>query len=418
MVGIALLGSVWISSNLFKPSFRLSAAEVQARGEQTQERFEIYLERLDRYYGSLRSALETDGQTDLLRRLEPPQEIPFGYQILPNIVAEKAPHESGARMVGYSWTWTDKLIGAATQALAQAEMALGRIAAADRTTRQPRYEELAVRYLELRSSMRNIGAHVQYNRFWQTAFAANLERSGPEISAPAFGRREMTAAAALLDTPEFIRLERVEGHWLIDVSLYTDIEDRDFLRSVKENVEAVWRLRSVDDEFRVRVNFIMIAPARLYVQSHPPPTGADLVLEHHLSLFPPRAAILTTGARTTHVWGRAILLGPEDISGRVLAHEMGHILGFSDSYVRRYKDLGADGYQIVELTGGSNDIMASPASGAVLASHFYKLVHRLKPKPILRSLQHEMSSTDRRATIAGLARSVELPRTSVRVASA
>jgi hypothetical protein len=37
-------------------------------------------------------------------------------------------------------------------------------------------------------------------------------------------------------------------------------------------------------------------------------------------------------AMTTHVEGRAIILGPHEITTRVFAREFGHILGFRDAY--------------------------------------------------------------------------------------
>ena len=65
-------------------------------------------------------------------------------------------------------------------------------------------------------------------------------------------------------------------------------------------------------------------------------------LQAHIARFPRDGAVLTTGANLTHVTpGRCVVLGPQDIAPHVLAHELGHILGFKDMYFRGYRDLGA-----------------------------------------------------------------------------
>ena len=416
--GITLAFAIWLLYHFARPvAPQVSAATVQSfRSEQTERHYRVQLDRLDQYYASLVSAFKADKQVDLLASLEAPKEIRFGYQIIPKIDNHKAPHEQRARVVGYSWEWTDKLIDDATRAIADSQIALDRTVKLAAGARRQSYQELAVRYRQLRDSMRNIDAHVKYNRFWQQAFADNH---------PGLQRKTNNQALALninavvkVDTPEFISLERRSAQWLIRVPLYTDIQDRDFLELVKENIEAVWRLRLADDVFRVQVDLAIISPADLY-KSEVPQVGSQLALDRHLALFPRNGAILTTGARTTHVLGRAMILGPEDISGRVLAHEMGHILGFRDSYVRNYKDLGGQGYEITETVGESNDIMSSPTTGAVLPRHFYKLIEQLQVRPALRPIQHEISSTDRNANKnTAHSRSVELSATSMHVASA
>jgi hypothetical protein len=85
--------------------------------------------------------------------------------------------------------------------------------------------------------------------------------------------------------------------------------------------------------------------------------------------------VLTTGATTTHVTaGRCIALGPQEITPHTLAHEFGHILGFKDVYFRGYRDLGVDGYQVIEVVADLEDIMGAPGSGPVLRLHFERLI--------------------------------------------
>jgi len=104
-------------------------------------------------------------------------------------------------------------------------------------------------------------------------------------------------------------------------------------------------------------------------------------ISRHLTRFPSGAAILTTGALTTHVRGHAIVLGPHPISPQVLAHEFGHVLGFRDRYVRGYKDLGEHGFQVLEVVADHDDIMAATAHGTVQRAHFLKLLDaRARPE--------------------------------------
>ena len=41
------------------------------------------------------------------------------------------------------------------------------------------------------------------------------------------------------------------------------------------------------------------------------------------------------------------------------AHEFGHILGFKDAYFRGYRDLGADGFEVMEVVADVDDIMGA-----------------------------------------------------------
>jgi hypothetical protein len=97
------------------------------------------------------------------------------------------------------------------------------------------------------------------------------------------------------------------------------------------------------------------------------------------SRFPGDGAVLTTGAQTTHsLVGRYIALAPGDLSTRTLAHEFGHVLGFHDGYIRGYRDLGEQGFEIMELTSAFDDIMSAPREGHVQAAHFKLLMDALK----------------------------------------
>jgi hypothetical protein len=270
----------------------------------------------------------------------------------------------------------------------------------------------------------NVEAHVQYNRFWQSIIAADrasydratllyrdvvarehvrdelryfdgIFANSPVALQPAFGllsladlpetltRREallgerIDGALGQITTPVFVTLERRAHEWIFRVPLYTDIEDRNFIAAAKRTIEAVWRLTENDDTYRVEIEVSYLPGEVLYADSATPAEGEKIAIREHLGHFPANAAILTTGALTTHVENNAIVLGPDSISPRVLAHEFGHVLGFRDRYIRGYRDLGKDGFEVLEAIADPRDIMGAPAMGSVLPAHFDNLIRAM-----------------------------------------
>ncbi|HEX7230790.1 MAG TPA: hypothetical protein VF452_10380, partial [Candidatus Binatia bacterium] len=276
-------------------------------------------------------------------------------------------------------------------------------------------------------NLANLEAHVQYNRFWQSVIAADRERYDREMLLyhdvvtreqtrhelryfdHVFARAPLVLQAALgmlslgdfrhslqtreallgeridsalgpVTTPPFITLERRGREWIFRVPLYTDIENRSFVAAAKRMIEAVWQHSENSNTYRVTIEVSFVPADVLYAESEKPTPGKPLNLSKHLGKFSADAAILTTGALTTHVEKNAIVLGPHAISPGVLAHEFGHILGFRDRYVRGYRDLGKDGFEVLETIADPHDIMGVPASGGVLATHFRSLIQALSRK--------------------------------------
>jgi hypothetical protein len=392
-------------------------------GERVRQNYSRYTGRLEAFHAALSGAAinQTSAQ---LATLEPAAPVAHGYQILPKIIPDVTTATPRLHSSHYSWPATQTLIDHAMAHMSHAEKQLRKAASLKRRRQQQSYQQLARSYRHLRDLQHKIDAHIQYNRLWQrdilarrasydrwtTLHDAVLERQAirdrlavleTEWVRKAFAilghfsqrlsalknrlverekllDRMIDAAAGELRVPAYVRLERRPGTWIVHVPLYTDIDNRDFVSSIKKEVENIWRLRRGGDEFRVVLEHSYVPASRLYGDAEPPSGGDSIDTQRHLARFPLDGAILTTGAVTTHVYGRAVILGPHEISPRVLAHEFGHILGFKDNYFRGYRDLGENGFEVVEVIAAHDDIMGSPASGEVRHGQFMRLLQAIR----------------------------------------
>lgn len=396
------------------------------RGDRAESRYRAYRERLERFHQLLSKRVEEIGR-DLIPKLKAvaPKATSHGYQILPKLVPDApAPlQQPRAKSSNYSWPWTEQLIDREMEKMKGLEAELDRMAALAPAERRPAYEKMIDDFRRLSDGQKTIDAHIQYNRLWQSAIDQNkpaydrqsalhnavLERQAivdalnaaddaafrkglSEVQGidQAKNRAELESdlrergkelARKIQDAtegnppPPFLRVEHPDPRLLVvHVPFYTDIDDAGFVQSFKSAIESVWRLRDGEDEFRVELSFTHIPATRLYGKERVPSKGEQINVNRHVAVFPKDGAALTTGAVTTHVFGRAIVLGPHDIAPHVLAHEFGHILGFKDVYFRAYKDLGEDGYLVMEAIADPNDIMGAPGTGPVLRRHFEKII--------------------------------------------
>lgn len=367
------------------------------RGHHTEARQRAYHERMERFHQALSEALR-QGAPDLLPKLEPPPPTVFGYGILPRIVPDTPPPlPIKPQVVRFSWVWSDTLIAQENAAIDRLEADLAKVRADPSSATHAAYEALVMDYKTRVDSRRPIDSDIDYNWLWQKAIAENrplFDRLEAKLEAEV--ERQSQGAQALdltgptigFDPPAFVRIEQPAAHeHLITVPIYTDITDPAAVQAFVAAVETHWHVRAGDEEFRVRLEMTTIAPDQLYcgrgraaptlqtgVACAAPAMGAKIDLAAHSKQFPEDGAALTTGAASLQLSGRALVLGSHDVSPRTLAHEFGHLLGFPDEYLRGYRDLGADGFQVLEFIVDRADIMSSSGSGSVLARHFQGLI--------------------------------------------
>jgi hypothetical protein len=314
-------------------------------------------------------------------RLLPAPATPSGYGLLPSLTADAAPGPVPLQEVRYR---VDDVATATTQERAAA----ARLLTASATDSAP-LRTLVEEYRRLRDRLRWIESSVGYHRYWQRAadehqawFATKaplVERAGmlramqreawSAPHAPAF--REALARDVAPFTPvPGLRVRRdPDGTRVLPLNITTDITDAAFLQALRAAVLAAWNASEamVAADLRVDLRWHIVPPDRLYPEG-PPTRGSAIDLTAHLTRFPPGVPVLTTGAASTHAMvGRAVQLGATSLGPRVLAHEIGHLLGFSDAYLRGVEGPAQAplGRTIVEWTGLQDDLMGSPGAGCV-----------------------------------------------------
>jgi hypothetical protein len=378
---------IWLGLLLLLPAFQRTEVAYLLRGDLVAKVFADYHEKLNTFYKDLRTTIQTEAP-DLEDKLEsePPHPAVFGYQLVPKLVdepAENDPRQPESRE--YSWPITEGYIQNESIKLGLVEKAFAYAKRAEVEERHELLRQAVGNYRELVHDQKTLDQIIEYNRFWQRIISADrprydqlteiyrqLQEKDADVS------NVISAVLGKPDVPPFVRVVRKRSEVVLHVPLYTDIEDEAFLSAAKSIIEKFWNIHDSGSHFGVEVEWRRISPSKLYEGTKTPAVGAHLDLRAHAQRFPTDGGVLTTGAEATYaVVGRFIALGNNDTPYSTIAHEFGHILGFRDGYVRGYKDLGRDGFEILELTPNFDDLMSAPRSGRVQATHFRLLMDSL-----------------------------------------
>lgn len=348
---------------------------------------------LEEAHGRLAERLEAEGLDKLLARLEPAPPAPRarGYGLLPEIGSDPPARHVDLRQTRYSLEWLSRVHATDVR---DAALLASRVERA----RPDELEGLVTELERLQARLRNLEEHLDYHRFWQQSVLDHAEffarrnelvaraveldelvRAGAEPERRRELRREISEAVAPFEPTPGLALERdAAGGARLVLPLVTDVEDEAFLDRFEREVEAAWseseaaRARG----FRLDVRFERIAPEELY-DGRPPARGSAIDENDHLARFPAGALVLTTGGASTHARiGRYVQLGSEPATPRKLAHELGHLLGFGDAYLRGYEGDPDDpfGVVLVEWVGLQDDLMGSPGRGLVGAAMVDRLL--------------------------------------------
>ena len=129
----------------------------------------------------------------------------------------------------------------------------------------------------------------------------------------------------------------------ISLPIATDISDSKFIKEIEGAIETHWNHSAWAKEQGVRFQIEWKHIPRNKAFS----SGKEGLAEH-LKRFPSDFAVLTTGGLTTHVKDQALVLGLAKTNPRTLAHEIGHILGFSDCYLRTLTGQAIFGLGVLE----------------------------------------------------------------------
>jgi hypothetical protein len=360
------------------------------RGRIVEAHREALQRRIEQIRTVVRDTLNASAR-EMVGRLDPaPPPVAQGYQLVPRFVNDAPQPLDTIRSASvYSWPWTDTLIKRDHERIDLLERLL-----VENGKDRPAYDRLVNTFNKIAIDRRLIDAHVEHNWMWQRAIAADtarFARTWPMIDSSLRGILPPVIAVPAMPRVQMVLDDSGPGPVTIHIPVVTDIEDSSFVRAARTTIERIWTGTVNGRVHQVRLDIRVISPQALYCAASnaacsPLSRGAPVDIASHLARFPADVAVLTTGGTQPYVLGgRAMILGPRDLSYRTFGHEFGHVLGFDDAYLRSFRSIGQDGYEVIELITDRADIMAASGYGSVLSRHFPPLVANLRAERAMRA---------------------------------
>jgi hypothetical protein len=348
--------------------------------EWMQTRVELLREHLDRAQMELRRRAK--GHAELLARITPeiPKPRQHGYGLLPEILGDLALKRVGLHRNEFSIpllttksaaVWRDGF-QLAKQAKNGADL-----------------DGLVAEFERLRGQLTYLQGQVSYHRYWQKAVVDHARyfalRNRILILADRLQKLvDVGGAAAEIEKLRALIEAKVapfqktaglkihpstDGTHVLAVTVVTDIEDDGFLQTFRHAVDDAYNRSAAAQaaKFRIDLTIHKLDAQKLH-DGEAPARGAAVDEKAHLARFPEGALVLTTGAKSTHAFvGRYIQFGTKPMRPRELAHEFGHLLGFSDAYLRGFAGTPAGklGCTVIEWGGLQDNLMGAPAHGRV-----------------------------------------------------
>lgn len=336
------------------------------------ESFSLSSAKLGEFSQQLTAACDNAALDDC-DKLQPTEVFPIGYRIIPRLDADVPAGDLAPYKDEYSLETLEQRIDQAGKQLANLSLSDGPSQA------------LIDDYISLRDEFDNIQLHLNYHDYWQGAaieyagWFANkrhlskqaaqllkLKDADPQIFEKV--RNDFARAiSGFMPASNGVSCQMHNDQAHFKLALSTDIESAAFRDALKETVEARFSGPATQLHVTLEMELSYLSPDTLY-QGNPPEHGSRLDANDHIPRFGGNKAVITTGAAATHAFvGQRIELGGAPTSRRTLAHEVGHILGFNDVYLRNFEPHPNPNYGVIytEWKGISNDLMGNSDSGEV-----------------------------------------------------
>ena len=309
--------------------------------------------------------------------LTPPKQQPTGYGLLPTLKRDAAESTRGPYTTTYSLEKLTERLSAARR-----DLELLKASSSVPGTKQDGVDE----FIRLRKALDNLDEHIKYHAYWQRAAVDHKRWYGKRRPLADKAQAMMTTWRAKSQTRHADRAELVsllspfkpskagircvrgeKDALTLTVTVTTDVPQGDLTQAFVNTVEERYTGRSSTTTLLVDVILRHVSAESLFKGS-PPEPGSRIDEEKHRARFSADTLVLTTGASAHHAFtGRSIHLGSGAVTRRQLAHEAGHLLGFSDVYLRHFIPHEHPRYGVIftEWAGLQPDIMGNSRGGEV-----------------------------------------------------